>query len=556
MSKGRQQGQEIPDHWDAKLNQELKKRSMSSVKELCPLGNSYISWKTVVNAFQTRWIIHKSLHNLALLLGYASRFALEDAWNQGEARSQATPGVKPSSPEMPVEIKADLEAAKALTDADKYVDAIPILERAVKSADAVPHAIASVKARLRLAHAVYEAREDYEQAERLYREALTLVPPAEIETKHSAVHGLGDMLLAIGRVDEATAIIASAHELAVESKKTDLIAHSLISQSILHGTCGTRELAMSSLNDALQLLLQKHVTITKEDDKEQNAHTLGICYMNKAMLYQGDGRSVEALEFCEQARSYFVKAKDKLYAGRVLLVAGDLHCQSAEWDKGVHSFQAALHQFGEASHPLWGARALERIARLYGTHDNWEPAVHAILGAVAGAREAGHPMEQVHFLCVAAKILSEFKRESARELVRTALYQSRSKGGLQHDAEQALKMSDQMSEARRLIEETIREDEQVRELLTEAQTIARDNNLHKALANCLLEEVHLLTSHEDERRKILYGQAIESLKHALAAEGLPNRKAELMGRISGLYRTLDNQSETMSWLRCSSHDLI
>ena len=137
---------------------------------------------------------------------------LDLAWTQllGSLAPTTPPAIKPT---LPPEIKAELDRARTLMDVDKHSEAIPILERALPLADASGHTTARVKVRVSLAHALYDAREDFLGAERHYRDALALVPSNDLDLKHSVMHGLADMLLLAGRLDEARAMLGRPYRI-------------------------------------------------------------------------------------------------------------------------------------------------------------------------------------------------------------------------------------------------------------------------------------------------------------------------------------------------------
>jgi len=322
---------------------------------------------------------------------------LDLAWHQLLTALDARPE-RPAEKAIPTDIQAELHRAKSFTEADKYSEAIPILEKALTAADGSGHTVARVKVRLSLAHALYEAREDYWGAERQFRDALVLVPIENLDLKHSVLHGLGDMPLFSGRLDEAKATIHAALGVAKLSGKADDLAGSLISLSLLERALGFHDSAIAKLDEAVHLLLQQALSLA-EDEKKRHAHMLAVCYINKALLCRDTGDLDEALAFYGKVEEQHRISGDKLDAGKALLFCGEVHCANADWEKGFDCFRRALESFKEAANPLWGARALERISRLYATHERWEEALHAMLGAAAGAEESGHLREQVHFFC-------------------------------------------------------------------------------------------------------------------------------------------------------------
>jgi tetratricopeptide (TPR) repeat protein len=451
--------------------------------------------------------------------------------------------------DVPPEIQAGLDEAKSLVDADKYSEAIPILEKTMVTADACDHTVAKVKVRCNLALALYEVREDCVAAERHYRHALTLVPHDNYDLRHNVLHGLGDMLIFCGRLDEAKATVHEALALAKQTGKIDIIARSLISLSLLERALGFHNTAVDSLEEAIHLLLRRALTIA-DDKQKENASILAVCYINKALLCRDTGDLDEALAAYGRAEEQHRISGDKLDAGKALLFCGEVHCANADWEKGFDCFRRALECFKEAANPLWGARSLEHVSRLFATHERWEDALGAMLGAAAGAEEAIHPGEQVHFLCLAAKLVREWKRKSGRENIARAIH-----GIAKHfpDDKQGEVMSNlsaktgEMSDA---IDKAVREDKEVHGLLNQAKEIAQRGRLHEHLANCLLDEAHHMTPPDCmEARRNLIAQAIELLKEELRSAQFPRRRGHLTGRISALYREIGDCSEALSWLK-------
>src|SRR5439155_218346 len=136
-----------------------------------------------------------------------------------------------------------------------------------------------------------------------------------------------------------------------------------------------------------------------------------------------------------------------------------------------------------------------------------------ILGAVAGAEEAQHPREQVYFLCLAAKVLREWKTKAGRDHVARLIHKMAKDVPEERQAEVMSTLSEQMRKMTTTIDKAVQEDEEVRELIGQAKEIARRERLHEPLANCLLDEAYELTpSSETETRKNLIGEAIDLLK--------------------------------------------
>jgi tetratricopeptide (TPR) repeat protein len=470
------------------------------------------------------------------------------AWHQLLTALDALPE-RPAEKAIPTEIQAELDRAKSLTDADKHAEAIPILEQALAVADRSGHAVARVKVRLGLGHALYEAREDSSAAERYFRDALALIPIGDLDLKHSVLHGLGDMLIFAGRLDEAKATIHVALNVAKLTGRADDLAGSLISQSLLDRAWGFHDSSIANLDEAVHLLLQQGLSLP-EHEKKHNAFVLAVCYINKALLCRDAGNLDEALSLYGKVEEQHRISGDKLDAGKAFLFCGEVHCSNADWDKGLDCFRRALQSFKEAANPLWGARSLEHISRLFATHERWEEALHAMLGAAAGAEESRHPGEQVHFLCLAAKLLREWKMKTGRENIERVIHTLAKDIPEEKQPEVMSGLSAKMREMSDAIDEAVREDEQVRDLLKQAKEIAERECLYEHLANCLLDEAHhMMPPGDTEARRNLISQAIELLREELRRVQFPKRRGHLMGRISALYLELGERPESLLWLK-------
>jgi tetratricopeptide (TPR) repeat protein len=157
-------------------------------------------------------------------IDFTDRANIELAWRKLLTALEASPE-QLDKKSIPLEIQTELDKAKILMDADKHSEAIPILENAREVADHANHAIARVTIRVSLAHALYDAREDFRNAEQQYRDALTLVPIDNADLKYTVLHGLGDMLLISGRIDEAKATILAAYDAARKAGETGELEH-------------------------------------------------------------------------------------------------------------------------------------------------------------------------------------------------------------------------------------------------------------------------------------------------------------------------------------------
>lgn len=345
------------------------------------------------------------------------------AWHRLFAALSASPEPR-SENAIPLEIQAELDSIRALTDADKYSEALPLLDKALADADASGHATARVKVRLSLAWALYEDREDYAAAERHLRDALVLVPVDNLDLKHAVLHALGEMLEFSGRVDEARAIVDLTLEIAKRSGKADDIAVSLMSLGLLERALGLHDRAVGRVDEAMRLLLQDSLSVP-ESKKLDHAHLLAVSYMNKAFLCRDAGDLEEALALYQKVVDQ--DGVTKLDKGRAHLFSGEVHCTNAEWQKGIECFAKAMECFQDVGNSLWSARAFEDISRLHATHGHWEMAWETMWGAVLEAEQAGHPKEQVRFLCAAAELAREWKTMMAREGVSRQMY-TRAKG--------------------------------------------------------------------------------------------------------------------------------
>jgi tetratricopeptide (TPR) repeat protein len=473
---------------------------------------------------------------------------LELGWRQLLSSLEALP-TKASEKAIPDGLQRELDAAKAFTDADKFTEAVPILEKALAVADLENHALAKVKIRISLAHSLYESREDFKNAERNFREALVFVLIADHDLKHSVLHGLGDMLLFSGRLDEAKATIHASLDVAKLTGKADNLAGSLISLGLLERELGFHDNAFAKFDEATHLLLQRSLSAPEQEQK-QNAHILAVCYINKALLCREAGKIDEALGYYSKAEEQHRFSGDKLDAGKALLFRGELHCGNADWQDGFVCFDRAFELFKEAKNPLWGARSLGRISRLFATHERWEEALRAMFGASAGAKEAGHLGEQVHFLCLMAKLVQSWKEHESRKEASRVLYKLTKDLPDDEKSEVVSQFSEKLNERSKAIKIAVREDKEARELLTEAKEIARREQLHQPLANCLLQEAHHMISPDDTKAcRDLQIEAVSLLKKELAVAQSPKKRGHLMGRIGALYQTIGDPVESLSWLK-------
>lgn len=450
---------------------------------------------------------------------------------------------------IPSEIQSEIDKAKENTDDGKYSDAIPILEKIMETADRSGNLEARVKVRRDLAYALYNARDDFENAERLFRDALEIIPSDNLDLKQNVIHGLGDMLLFSGRLDEAQAVIYSALEASKGPDKTYELVGALVSMSLLEQDLGQQVSGIERLNEAVKLLLQKGLSISKDEEK-RNAQMLAVCYSNKAQLLQDIGDVDEALTFFEKAEIQHRHSGDQLGVGKVVLLRGRLHCGNADWEKGLDCFERSLIAFQEVNNPLWSARCLENISRFYATHEKWEEALNMMHVAVLGVEESGNSGELVRYLLLNAKLLREWKTAKAKESMRGIIYKLAKEAPEDKKNEIMSKLSVKMQEMNDEIKEAVRVDGQVYEGLKRAKKIAQEEHLLAPLAQLLLDEAYnLIPSSDAETKRDLIFQAIESLKEELGKSQFPKSRGHLMGRISALYQDLDMRHEAFSWLK-------
>jgi len=449
--------------------------------------------------------------------------------------------------DLPAGARKAIDAARKHTDAGDHSSAIPVLEAALAALDPQGTEVAEVKLRCRLAHALYEAREDFAGAERHFREALERVPAEDLALRHDVLHGLGDMLLYSGRLDEADATIHAALDAARVTEKEGDLAASLISKSLLQRTLGQADLAAESLDEALRILLQRALSPSSEQRRKDNAHMLSVCYINKALLCRDRGDLEGALALYDRAEEQHRLSGDQLHEGRGLLLSGQVHCTNADWEKGFDCFRRALAHFGATKNLLWTGRVLENIGRLYATHERWEEALQAMLAAAATAEEGQLPADQVEYLRLSARLLRELKVKTARSNAARALHKFSEQAPEDQRDEITAHLSAQMGEVNSAIDEAVRADEQAHELSSQARAIAEREGLDRQLADCILDEARSLSSEEGSRRN-LFHQAIDLTKKELRASQSPKTRGYLMGRLSSLYEEVGELAEAKAWL--------
>jgi len=252
--------------------------------------------------------------------------------------------------DIPPSIQKLLDDAKKLFDEDRFADGIPVLEKALIVASATKARIAEAKIHLRLGHAFFEGREDGAVAEQHFRKALELVGESPSIARHSALHGLGDMLLWAGRLDEAGAVIQSGLAVAQAQADQDSIARSLISLGLLERALGKAPEAAARFDGAIEILHQLSLVL-KGEKRLENAHVLAVCYANKAHLARAEGHREEALALYAKVQEQHAISEDKLNSGKAHLEVGKMHCANADAEAGFQSFKRALEIFLELKNP-------------------------------------------------------------------------------------------------------------------------------------------------------------------------------------------------------------
>ncbi|HKP05417.1 MAG TPA: tetratricopeptide repeat protein [Chthoniobacterales bacterium] len=462
---------------------------------------------------------------------------------------QSEPRWRSPDPEIPARIKKLLDAAKALADADRFTEAIPILKKALSAAIRSKHELAEAKIRIRIGHALFEGREDYAGAQEHFRRVLELAGESPSTIRHAALHGLADMLLWAGKLDEAEAVIHNSLEIAKVLGDQDAAARSLISLALLERSLGRAETAETHLGDAIRTFHQFALTL-KGEKRQKNAHVLAVCYQNKAQLKRDDGKLEEALALYAKVEELHRESGDRLNSGKLHLLTGRLYCANADAESGFQSFKRAMEMFLELNNTLWIARTTASVARLFAQHERWEEAAKAALAAKNGFEEANAGEELVESLLFAADVFAQLVKAGFRENVRKQIYDLCKSAPEALKAQVAAKITGQMDRVHAEIDEKVRTDEAIGGFISDARTLAEKEGLHEELAECLLAEIRLLTRKEDkEQRQQILEAAIAVLKKALDATSVPKRRGHLMGELSALFRRLGSRRESMLWLR-------
>lgn len=466
------------------------------------------------------------------------------------ATTEALPATMPRIPDaIPAPIQKLLHAAEELTDGDQFADAIPILEKALKAAGRGKHVAAEVKTRIRLSKAVFEANEDFAAGEEHCRKALALLGTESSINRHTALHGLGDMLLWAGRMDEAGAVIRSSLDVARSLGDQDSVARSLISVSLLERSLGNGSEAAVRLDEAIQILHQ--LSIGLEGEKlVNNAHALGVCYANKAQLARDEGRPDEAVAHFAKAQEQYALSNDKLNSGKAHLLLGNLHCGNGDAEEGFQSFKRAMAVFLELKNQLWMARTTKAVAKLNAQHDRWEEAAKAALTAMHGFEEAKATEEHIESTLFAAGLLARLVRWGLRQNIQKQIHDMCKDLPKEHEAMATAGINAQMPRVHAEIDEKVRTDEAIGGLLQDAKALAEKKRGYELLADCYLAEASLRIAKDDtDARKPLLEKALDALRKALTETNVPKHKAQLMGRIGSLCRELGRKSEWASWVK-------
>ncbi len=542
----------LPDGWFMRLRDICRSKWQQPGTRLDIYELTKIHKRSFDNAKKSGSMTEQLFARLVDNIGYGSEEELlkalspEDTDLVLDGKEPATP---PEPEPIPPEIQALLDEAKEFTDVDKFSEAIPILEDAIAAADASDNTTARVKARVRLGHALYAAREDFTGAEKAFRDALALITAGDNDLKQNALHGLGEMLMFAGRLDEAKAALDASNEAAKQAGKVEDQAGVLVSMGLLERQLGFRESAGDRFGEGLQILLQQELTSGDEKDKKRHAHMRAVCYINNALLCRDDSALHEALSLYEKAERQTRISGEKLNAGMCFLYMGEIHCANADWKDGFECFNKAFNLFLEADNSLWVGRAAENISRLFATHQQWTEAMQAMAMAVQSAAESGHVADQVHFMCQSAKLLREWKASSARQKFTQSMSEHIKALSEDEQAQLAGQLSQAIGSFADEIESRVRDDEQVQARLQEAKDIALRENLPKSLADCLLDEAYNMTAKDDtENRNRLIDEAITHLGEALKAAQSPKRRGMLMGRISSLLQERGRKAESLTWL--------
>ena len=450
---------------------------------------------------------------------------------------------------IPPAIQKLLDEASKLTDADKFAEAIPRLEKALNAAIKAKHSQAEAKARIHLSKAVFESTEDYVAGEEHSRKALALFGNEPSINRHTALHGLGDMLLWAGRLDEAGAVIRSSLEVARTIADQDSVARSLISVSLLERALGNTRESADRLDEAIQILHQ--LSLGQEGKKRvSTAHALGVCYANKAQLARDDGRPDEAHALYEKAQEQHAVSGDTLNSGKAHLLVGNMQCGGGNAEAGFQSFKKAMAAFVEVKNPLWMARTTKSVARLNAQHERWEEAARAALAAKDGFAEANAKGELVEAILFAADILAQLVKATLRDDVQSQIHEMCKQVPKEREAYAAAALNSQMKRIHAEIDEQVRTDSAVGNLLREARELAEKHQLHEEQAECLVAECRLrLAKADEEGRKRLFESALTCLKRALPTEDFPKRKGHLMGRIASLCRELGQKRDWAGWVK-------
>jgi tetratricopeptide (TPR) repeat protein len=550
----------LPDGWWDRFVELYQELGFTTLEDFCadtghPKGSDpTLSPRTLYRAKNSTnpngQITADVLDILFVKLDLQTRAKLLDALRPPSTNTVSA-GIKQQPPEeeIPDSIQKLIDRANKLTDEDRFGEGIPVLEKGLKAATEAKHKSAEAKIRLRLGHALFEGREDCAAAEEHFRKALGLAGELPSVTRHSALHGLTDMLLWAGRLDEAGAVVHTSLEVARSLGDQDSIARSLISLALLERSLGHAETAETHLDDAIRVFHQLALTL-KGEKRQENAHALAVCYQNKAQLKRDDGKLEEVLALHAKVEELHRESGDKLNSGKIHLLTGKLHCANADTENGFQCFKQAALIFKKLKNPVWMGRVHECAARLYAQHERWEESLKAACSAIAAFKDAGRGGERTHAIILAARLTARWHEWGLRENVRWQIHEISKNAPKDKEAEIMAACSAQMRRVHDQIDEQVRNHPDIRLLLDEARKLSEKEQLHEEIADCLLAEMHLTTRKEDkEKRQQFLEGAIAAMKKALDSTSVPKRRGHIMGELSALFRSLRNKTESMLWLR-------
>jgi tetratricopeptide (TPR) repeat protein len=463
------------------------------------------------------------------------------------AAASASPAAQ--EPTIPQKIRKLLDQAEKLTERDEYADAVPILEKALEAAIRAKHDTAEAKAHRCLAQALFQANEDYAASENHYRKALEILGTKASINRHSLLRGLGEMLLAAGRMDEAGAVIHSGLDVARSLGDQDCVALSLTSLSLLERRIGKGIEAVARLDEAIRILNQRSIGLVGKE-RIYYAHALGVCYLNKAQIAQDEGRPDEAIAHFESAQEQHTISKDTLNSGKAYFLVGQLHCSNGDPEQGFQCYKRALAIFKDLKNLLWMARTTKSVAVLYAQNEQWENAAKAAFAAMLGFEEVKASGDQIEAQLFAVEIRVQLLLYCHRQNVQKQVQEIFKKVPKQLEDSVAAELSAQMDRVHAEIDKIVRADEEIGGFLQAAKELAEKEGSDELLADCYLAESGLRTAKDDAKaRKILLKKALDALQEALRKTSVPKRKARLMERIGNLCHDLGRKSEWETWVK-------